>query len=544
MRIGFSKKLIACLVCQSDNARLEIGGMESGNDEAIFNGFLKCVRCGKAYQIKNGILFILPEQTVNDEKIGSEIAVRDAQAGGYDARLSARHDREIPSTLAQVGDVSGKKIIEYGCGTGRFTEEFVDYSCLLGVDISFNSLEILSCKLKSNNVGLVWADVTSFKTAKGFFDIAFSAQVLEHLPSDAYRNQFLQNINFTLAPGKPLILSAYHLDLRRRLKKLPKEGVHPSGIYYYYFSAKDIINLFNKNFFIDNVSFIDIALPFEQRMGFLKKIYPTLFRLAEHLPIIRGFSHLILIKAHKPVISSRICYGLFDTNFLKKCWRWFEDPQDIPGVGMINFFSYHNIDKPDFHKRAGLTTVIDLRQSIETIWSKMRKNYICKQIQRGERNGIIVKNDLNHKEFRRIYSIFRSEKGLPIERVNHYLENGLLFSAYYKNEMIAGGIFISDTRNIRAWALSSLRFSDSQQCEIVGQANRMIVWEAIRYAKLTDHEIFDLGGISPDSNQRGLRSIAEFKEAFGGERKQCYYYYKVYSSVIKYWMRIRGFKNV
>jgi len=118
-------------------------------------------------------------------------------------------------------------------------------------------------------------------------------------------------------------------------------------------------------------------------------------------------------------------------------------------------------------------------------------------------------------------------------------------AAYYKGRMIAGGIFISNGLYYRALVLASLhRISDSHDREIIGQANRMVIWEAIKNAKHTKHQLFDLGGISPESSNKQLVSLAEFKEAFGGERKPCYYYFKIYSPLIKVWMRFRGFKNI
>lgn len=229
-------------------------------------------------------------------------------------------------------------------------------------------------------------------------------------------------------------------------------------------------------------------------------------------------------------------------NFLKKYWFWFQDPTDVKQAAMVNFFSYNKVDRIGFKRTVSLTSVIDLNEELDLIWCKMRKKFTCKQIQRGERNGIIVSQDTNFKEFKKVYKKFRKEKKLTKDKFSTFKNNGIFFSAYYEKKLIAGGIFISDGENMRAWALLSLRHSlNNRTKEIVGQANRMIIWEAIKYAKNIGYTKFDLGGINPNSSDRSQVLLTEFKEGFGGKRIESYYYYKIYSRLLKYWMKIRNF---
>lgn len=225
-----------------------------------------------------------------------------------------------------------------------------------------------------------------------------------------------------------------------------------------------------------------------------------------------------------------------------KYWYWFAKPFDIPGVLMVNFFDYHKYDIAGFRRRDGLTTVIDLTQSLDAIWGKMRHKFIRQQIEKGERHGIIVKQDNNFSEFKKIYKNFREKKYLNKEKIDKLKNHTVLFSAYYQNKLIAGGIFVADDKYARALVLASAHHSsDSKTREIIGQANRLLIWEAIKYFKNKDLELFDLGGISPDSPNPSLRNLAEFKEAFGGTRQSCYYYHKVYSKLLRFWIKIRKY---
>ncbi len=224
-------------------------------------------------------------------------------------------------------------------------------------------------------------------------------------------------------------------------------------------------------------------------------------------------------------------YGLF----FKKIWCYFGVPTPLPKADYLSFFSYDNLELPGFKKRAGLTTVINLENDLEIIWKNFRENFIRKQIIKGEKNGITVNSSNNFKGFKKVYHSFRSDKKLPKDNYQILQKNGILFTATYQGQIVAGGIFISDGQNIRALVLSSLRIrvKDGRKREIIGQANRLVTWEAIKYAKKTGHKLFDLGGIAPDSDLPGNRSLAEFKEAFGGERKAGYYYTKVNSPLLK-----------
>jgi len=225
----------------------------------------------------------------------------------------------------------------------------------------------------------------------------------------------------------------------------------------------------------------------------------------------------------------------------KKYWFWFKDPEDVSFCDMVNFFSYHKVDKEGFKRKNANTTIINLKQDLNDIWMNMRKKFVRKQILRGEKNGIVVKQDSNFKDFKKIYLDFRKKNNLAKDAYSIFVNNGLLFSAYYNNKMIAGGVFIKKKPYIRAWVLASLRAleKDGKTREIIGWANRMLIWEAIKYAKNENYEMFDLGGISPHSSKKTEISLMEFKESFGGVREKCYYYHKVYSPLLKFWIKLR-----
>jgi len=238
--------------------------------------------------------------------------------------------------------------------------------------------------------------------------------------------------------------------------------------------------------------------------------------------------------------SNSVSYT-YSSIFLKKKWFWFEDPREIENCAMVNFFSYNDIKKDGFNKKSSTTTVIELNKSLEDLWVAMRKSFVKKQIARGQKNGVEIVQDNNFKDFKKIYLSFRKEKRLAKDRYQNFVNNGILFSAYYNNKMIAGGVFIANNLYMRAWVLASTRFvDDGKMRDIVGQANRMIIWEAIKYAKKKNLTFFDLGGINPKSNEKSEVALMEFKESFGGKRIECFYYHKIYSKILRLLIKIKS----
>lgn len=233
-------------------------------------------------------------------------------------------------------------------------------------------------------------------------------------------------------------------------------------------------------------------------------------------------------------------YGL-RTGIFRTRWMWFAKPIDVDHVSENVTFSYENVPAPGFKKKQGLTTIINLLQSEDALRKGMREKFIRKQIKRGEEAGIVFRMSTT-EEFLRIYREFRRARHLPRERVDEVARKGIVVAAEYRGVPLSVGLFIGDGVQARAYALASVRFSDEGHTrELVGYANRILIWEIIRMLKKNGYQELDLGGIEPDSKDPNQRSLAEFKEAFGGERRPCFYYRKTYSPFLRWWRRIRSY---
>lgn len=266
-------------------------------NETFYLPALRAVPHAQEGDIKDGVLMLREE--VDDVHKQNEITARDKEAGYYDKRLVARYFREVQQTLRHLGNLEGKVIVEYGCGTGRFTTELLERGAtVLAVDFSLASLRVLQRKLPSDaKIGLVCADASRLRTADDFFDGAFAAQFFEHIPSDADRKRFLAHVAHTLKPGGLFVATIYHHDIRRRIQRLPQVGVHKNGVYYRFSTAREIRSLWSESFRIQNLRFIDVVLPLTQRLKVPERIQGIISSLLERVPGLQLFGHLICITA-------------------------------------------------------------------------------------------------------------------------------------------------------------------------------------------------------------------------------------------------------
>lgn len=110
--------------------------------------------------------------------------------------------------------IGGDKVLDLGCGNGRFYPIFkskgVDY---LGIDTSSKLIEIAKATYPEARFEVSSIELMPNKS----FDKVFSIAILHHIPSHEFRLKFLKEIKRTLKNNGNLILTVW--NLKEKLKR-------------------------------------------------------------------------------------------------------------------------------------------------------------------------------------------------------------------------------------------------------------------------------------------------------------------------------------
>lgn len=226
---------------------------------------------------------------------------------------------------------------------------------------------------------------------------------------------------------------------------------------------------------------------------------------------------------------------------------WFNPyPFEVTDSDNVTFYACKNkVDIAGFRRAEFNTLVIDLTRDIEEIWEDMHESSCRYAIKRAERDGVKIKVGQGFEDFVRISRRFRRAKGLARENdgVDFYKKYGVLFTAESNGETLAGQFYLKDEDNMRWLIGTSKRLEASREkATLIGNANRLLVWEAIKYAKDKGIKEFDMGGyyLGNVKNEEKER-INFFKRSFGGKPTTNYIYQKNYSKIYGFVKNVYNF---
>ena len=107
------------------------------------------------------------------------------------------------------------RVLDLGCGNGRFAEIFPENIDYIGVDNSEKIVKIAQKKHPKKKFQT--AEALNLPFSDDFFDIVFSFSVIHHIPSNELRLLFLKEAKRVLKPKGFLILTVWNLN------PIPKE---------------------------------------------------------------------------------------------------------------------------------------------------------------------------------------------------------------------------------------------------------------------------------------------------------------------------------
>ncbi len=220
-------EFVDLLCCPADQ-----GALTSVHSATAHNGMeseLRCSECGKVYPVRNGI---------------PRFVDTDQYAGNFSHEWTVHRTTQLDSDVQNVSektfaektgwtadDVRGKRVLDIGCGMGRFADVIVRWGGeIVGVDLSF-AVESANANLgRHSTFHVAQASVFDLPFRPESFDLIYSLGVLHHTPDCRRAFDCLPGL---LRPGGELAIWVYSLH------SYPHEGMEERrDRFYRHFTTK------------------------------------------------------------------------------------------------------------------------------------------------------------------------------------------------------------------------------------------------------------------------------------------------------------------
>ena len=325
----FPRDMVALLRCSRDGGQLELSAETSSGEIGIIEAKLQCAECSTEYFIQDGIARLLIRPL--SYEIEHEMAIIDADHAtiepgpfvpppmGWRSELSDL--LEIPPHLDGLEPLNGRRVLEFGCGDGRFTLLMAQLGArILAVDLSVNGLKKIAYRLPMGDapttfkptqsksgvdlrgaIGLVQADASTFHVARDSFDRALSATPLD---SRDERLRMYRTISEALTDTGRFVGGVEHDDLIRRLLGLPLARRYTEGgTFIEHFKPATVRREVYPFFTKLRMRPIRPVVPFVRRLPTSWALW--ILRTVGALPGLRQVGQILLFQAERPVRPPR-----------------------------------------------------------------------------------------------------------------------------------------------------------------------------------------------------------------------------------------------
>jgi len=194
------RRLLDMLICpQCRNGELHLED-ELLSHQEVKEGKLLCSCCGRQYPILNYVpRFVATDAYVRSFSYEWKTFPR-TQYGSETERSFSRFN-------FKPNELTGKNILDVGCGSGRFVDFFSRYAReVVGIDLSYAVDEASTYCGMRPNVHILQADLFNLPFKEAMFDLVFSFGVLMATPNT--KKAFMQLPRF-VKPGGKLAIFVY-----------------------------------------------------------------------------------------------------------------------------------------------------------------------------------------------------------------------------------------------------------------------------------------------------------------------------------------------
>ncbi|HOF00116.1 MAG TPA: peptidoglycan bridge formation glycyltransferase FemA/FemB family protein [Spirochaetota bacterium] len=169
------------------------------------------------------------------------------------------------------------------------------------------------------------------------------------------------------------------------------------------------------------------------------------------------------------------------------------------------------------------TFIIDLSQNVDAIFSNMDKKSAQYSINKAIKSGVYVnkaESEEDLKKYFKFFTDFSKRKSIPTIVYEELLDYDVFLAYSKENELLGGCAFLLDNDS------GTYRYKHGATLYKYNE-NDLLLWEAIKYAKVKNYKIFDFGGVkvTEDEESYYFRHF-KYKKKFGGELVDFYTYIK------------------
>jgi SAM-dependent methyltransferase/uncharacterized protein YbaR (Trm112 family) len=213
--------ILVCPECRTD-LTLEV---VDGTMENIVAGFLVCRDCSSRYPVDDDIPFFAPE--IVHGGVRNQQSTYSTWWDRYHDEASvvdeSHRDFFYNSLRIKAEEIEGKRVLDAGCGNGRFSFVVSRYQprLLVAFDVSSGVLHARKAISRHNpkaQVGFVQGDITRPPFRAEVFDIVFSWGVIHHTPR---AEETFSIISQLVVPGGTLGVYVYEFHPLYRWRNQP-----------------------------------------------------------------------------------------------------------------------------------------------------------------------------------------------------------------------------------------------------------------------------------------------------------------------------------
>jgi len=223
-----------------------------------------------------------------------EVYSRNEAADIYDSKFSSyRNSTETALIFRDFKINHYELILEVGCGTGRFTVEFVKRGAeVVALDYSVDSLKINKSRCKCH---VVLADLCFLPFKDSVFDKAATISVFQHVPTMKSRIAGLKEIRRVSKQEAKFLITVYNNRLWDKIRD-EKQGFHEGLIYYYRFDVSELkqmlLSVFSK--------IVDIQCIILEENRILSPVFSVLY--GTRLARARAYTSFLVVVGKMPLL--------------------------------------------------------------------------------------------------------------------------------------------------------------------------------------------------------------------------------------------------